>query len=131
MLTRLALILALALQPLSLAALLTPGLPAECEAMLCCQVVEKTTCCGEQVVELQCGKTDGTCFCGRESGRSGMPVPMLPTTDSTELALSLLLCDVTVTMNWPHSARVTRPGTCGRPFRSHNSHQALLGVWRA
>ena len=130
MVTRLALILALAVQHLSLPALLARWMPAECEATLCCQVVEQTTCCGEQIVEIRCGETDGTCLCGLEPGRSETPIPTLPTTDSTELALALLPCEVAVAIEWPDTARVTRPGTVERPFRSHNTDQALLGVWR-
>jgi hypothetical protein len=130
MLIRLALILAFVVPQFALSALLSNWMPAECEATSCCRVVEQETCCGDEVVEIQCGETGNTCLCGLEPDGSETPIPTLPTRDSTVPALALLPRAATIAMERLDAARVTRPGTVERPFRSHNSQQALLGVWR-
>jgi len=128
--TRLALILILVVQQFSLPAVLALWMPADCDMMSCCRVVETTTCCGERTVEIQCGKSGGACVCDQEPGRSETPVPAVPTADSTGPAVAILPCEVTVAGERSHGSRVTGPGTTGPPIRSHNTRQAFLGTWR-
>jgi hypothetical protein len=130
MFTRLALILVLIMPQLSLAAIVTRRMPAECRATSCCEVVETTTCCGKRTVEVRCGMSGGDCRCDQQPDRSDDPVPALPATDSTGLVFSLLPQNATVAFGRPERSRVNRAGATGPFVQPHNTRQAFFGLWR-
>ena len=128
---RLLLILTLALQP----ALLQAGgrllLPALCESISCCEVVETTVCCDEVVIETACGESKEVCVCGIEPGRPESPAPASLVRSSFEVLLTLAPRPTGVELDWqPAASDRWRVGPIERTVRSHNTQQALLGVWQ-
>jgi hypothetical protein len=133
-LTRLALILALALHPVLLRPVVgaTAAATPPCVDQACCEVVQYTTCCGETVTERQCRRSGGgDCRCvAAPSDGTPTPTPPLPRT-APDWNTLLLPTGAPLTVGTPTASGVaslaqTRhlgPG-------SHHLRQALLGIWR-
>jgi hypothetical protein len=129
---RLMLILLLAWQPLTLhmvGASATPG--SDCNASECVVVVETDGCCPELVIEHRCGMTVDDCICGLDTGRPGEPIPAIPTTSPTPVVIAILPDEAVFSIDRPRSSITAHPGLTVRPFKSHNTNQAFLGVWRS
>lgn len=128
---RFLLILTLLVQQLALPVVLPSAAQIEeCVETTCCQVVETTTCCGETVREMRCGKTGGyECLCGLESGNSE-PTPDAPRPpDRNEIAPILAALSGSV-IDLPTPIRSQALPASPAIVRTHNETQALLCIWR-
>ena len=131
MLLRFTLILTLLVQQLALPVVVSnAGQVEECVRTSCCHLVEKTTCCGETVREMRCGRTGGhECFCGVEP-RDSEPAPEAPRpTDRNEIA-PVLVTLIGVVIDLPTPVRSQIPPASPAIVRTHNETQALLCIWR-
>ena len=129
MLTRLVLILTLALQPLSLRTV-PDSHPAGCPPKGCCAVVETTTCCGERVVDRVCHRTGGECTCASRPGVPERPAPAPQPRESNNRAAVLAPRPVgpaVVPTAAPRAGLAVRSRL--ETARSHNTAQAVIGVW--
>lgn len=138
MLSHILLILALFLQPMSMALASVSGTGSQHGMALsmtqecCVPVVTTQSCCGESViVEIICPESDGPCQCDmqRHEAPADLPVPMLWTGHEIAPAFLLALQRGVV------SVLPVRP--CARSIRTtqhagtnHNRIQAFLGIWR-
>lgn len=128
---RLLLILMLVWQPLALQAVGAPAsLASMSDAMGCCKIVETVSCCGKPVIEPVCSMTGGACNCDAAPTQPEQPTPALPGSNSAERALATLSFDATSVAIVPLDSRLAKAGMQERPVRSHNTIQAVLGIWR-
>jgi len=133
---RLLLILTLLWQPfaaLGIAGARAPGSAEHACEISCCQVVERTTCCGEQIAAEYCARSGGACSCVASPERQPTPRPEVPLTRSHYEVVFLVSAERPELM-WEAMtvARPTGPTGCGALIagRSHNVQQAFLGIWR-
>lgn len=139
MLTRLVIILSLLWQPFAASAVVVrpDERPEVSDTMPCCEVVTRTTCCGETVVERICPmEASGICSCGVRSSDEPAPTRERPVTgverERVQMARPGPRRPVVVA---EHAAK---PRLCGGPVafsamhanRSHNVVRALLSNWR-
>ena len=128
---RFLLILMLVWQPLTLQ---TAGASTRSEsatvAMDCCRVVESVGCCAKPALETRCAMTGGVCRCGLAPVQPKTPEPAIPTTRPIERTLAAMPLGGVIVVAPSRAPRVARAGVQERPSRSHNTSQAILGIWR-
>ncbi|MBN4052804.1 hypothetical protein JYU07_00840 [Roseiflexus sp. AH-315-K22] len=132
MFARFLLILTFAVQPswLAVGAQAAP-MPDECGMMPCHEVVVTASCCGEMIVEEACGATGGDCLCEANFTPIEQPEPVPVSRTTFQVSMALAPRPAGVTIVWPTPTRYSsRSATEGRAAPSHNTVQALLGVWR-
>jgi hypothetical protein len=138
-LMRLALILAMLVQPL----LVVPAAGARAAAAgcsllghesSCCRMVVRTTCCGERTVDRRCRMSEGeACRCAAGPGEGKRPRgPEAPPGQGEQLRLALgtaspLPVSAVAEAGGVRAAVSVAPAAGGV---SHNVKQAFLGVWR-
>ncbi|MEQ9616543.1 MAG: hypothetical protein RLN60_00745 [Phycisphaerales bacterium] len=130
------LILALLWQPFAVFGTVGFGAPGDgvhgCE-MSCCQIVERTSCCGERVTDEFCAKSGGACTCVGAPVREPQPRPEAPLS-RVAYELVFLASVERPAIAWASIdsshlpvALTSRHVASGR---THNEQQAFLGIWR-
>ncbi len=129
-------ILALLWQPLTVFRTAASGAPGDgahrCETS-CCNVVERTTCCGERIFAEYCSKSGGACNCVSVPDREPQPRPEVPLSRVTiELVIMASVDRPALAWVSSDSARVSVLTTSWLTVsgRTHNEHQSFLGIWR-
>jgi hypothetical protein len=127
---RLILIVTILLQQLALPAVgSSAALGVKCDEPSCCRIIDTTTCCGEVVQEIRCGKTGGECLCHFQPDDSE-PAPKAPRpTDRLETA-PVFVTLVGNGFDVPVARHVRTLPASPAITRSHNETQALLCIWR-
>ena len=108
---------------------LSHGSSGCCEVVEVVEVVEADSCC-EPVIESRCGTTGGACHCDSAPGQPLKPAPALPTTNAPERILPAAPCDDMIVAAAPRNAFASPWGAHERNTRSHNTFQAMIGIWR-
>lgn len=137
MLTRLAIIVSLLWQPFAASAstVRPDDMPDACHARACCELVTRTTCCGETIVERVCPMAeDGVCPCGVRGSDDPAPQREAPKTcaerDRVHMAKPTTVRPVFTTRADGTTRSVVAVFSTMHVNRSHNSVRALLSNWR-
>lgn len=100
-----------------------------CEIVEVIEVIEVDTCC-EPVIESRCDVTGGACHCDSAPGQPLKPAPMLSTTKAPERSLPATPSGDMIVTAAPRNAFASHQGVHERNSRSHNTFQAMIGIWR-
>jgi hypothetical protein len=133
MFARILLILTFGLQPTwLLAGVQGDSTPTECGSIACHEVVVTKSCCGEEiVVKDACDMTGGDCLCEVSFAPLERPEPAPIERTTSQVALALAPRTSGVTMVWPLvTCSLSALHNLDRAAPSHNTIQALLGVWQ-
>lgn len=100
-----------------------------CLAIECCEVVQRTSCCGEVIDESRCRKTGGECLCAAESDDDQPALPAPSQDNRVEIALTLV-APANVSFDGVSLMCIASLPPTPSVHRTHNETQALLCIWR-
>jgi len=132
MLTRLLVILTLVWQPLILRGAVVPP-TRSCEGMSCCEVVTRTTCCGQIEVVRLAPRNHDSCRCAvGPTDSSPRPAAPLPGSER-QTVVFVGLPPISVASAAFENAKPSIGSSAPLGLHSdltHNQIQAILGIWR-